>query len=102
MCWRGLLFLKYSHSLKKQKFVALSINHVLYVVYSYSFLKKNCSFIVQPCVVRGLLNLDQIFSFVKKIKGIFKNHLSVKIGKKLMMDLTIVRKYPCETNLQAS
>ena len=54
--------------------------------------KKNSSFIVQPCVVHGLPNLDQIFSFVKKIKGIFKNHLSVKIGKKLMTDLTIVGK----------
>ena len=44
MCWRGLLLLKYSHSLKK---------------------KKNCIFIVQPSVVRGLPTIDQIFSFIK-------------------------------------
>ena len=43
MCLRGLLLLKYSHSLKKKKSI----------------------FIVQPCVVHGLPTIDQIFSFIK-------------------------------------
>ena len=36
------------------------------------FIQKTCSFIVQTCVVRRLPTLDQIFSFFKKTKGYFQ------------------------------
>ena len=67
------------------------------------FIKKNCDFYCstmcctwfllkkKKSVVCGLPTLDQIFSFIKKLMGNFKNQSSVKIGKKLKINVNKYR-----------